>query len=289
MEYEWNVKNLLDWTTKYFEKVSISPRSDAEILLSFVLKKPRLWLYTNFNALPTAKELEKYREFVRKRAKGVPVHHITKSKQFMALDFKINENVLVPRPETEELVEKLLNDARENSYRTFVDVGCGSGVIAVSLAKYLKSCEVWAIDINPAAVELTSENAKKHGVSQRVHVGKYGFEPLNPDVVVSNPPYLTVKEWDMFPELHKEPYEALVGGVDGNDMYEFILKRYLPKRFYFEIAHPFRPTLKEILKCEGFSEYEVFKDMAKRDRILVVKGKNFSRAQMKSGLKRAES
>ncbi len=271
MEYrKWRINDLLDWTTKYLGKISRSPRSDAEILLSFALNRSRLWLYTNFDFVPDEKTLKKYREFVKARSQGVPVHHITKKKYFMALEFELNEKVLVPRPETEELVEKVLNDAKMNSFVRFVEIGCGSGVIAVSIAKYLENCEIWAIDVNPDALELTKKNAEKHAVTNKIHVGKYGFEPLEPDVVISNPPYLTEEEWVKLPELHREPRTALVGGKNGNDVYEFILNKYSPRRFYFEIAHPFRNTLKEILEDKGF-EYEVHKDMANRDRILVVK------------------
>ncbi len=266
----WDVKHLIEWTTRYLSEISVSPRADAEILLSHAVGKNRLWLYTNYNAVLEEKVLERYREFVRKRHEGVPVHHITGKKYFMALEFEINDKVLVPRPETEELVERAIMDVKANGWSRIVEIGCGSGVIAVSIAKYVPNCEIWAIDVNPFALELTKKNAEAHGVSKKIHVGEYGIEPLEPDIVISNPPYLSEKEWRQLLQLHKEPYEALVGGKDGNDVYKFILERYSPKMFYFEIAHPFRKSLKALFERKGLS-YKIINDMSGRNRMALVR------------------
>ncbi len=267
---KWTVKNVLEWTTKYLKKVSLSPRVDAEMLLSYATSQSRLWLYTHFDEYLNDDALKRYREFIKKRYEGVPVHHIIGKKSFMALEFKINDKVLVPRPETEELVERVIVDAKREKWLKIVEIGCGSGVISVSIAKYVPDCEIWAIDVNENAIALTKENAKIHNVSEKIHVGTYGMEPLSPDIVVSNPPYLTKKEWQELPQLHKEPYNALVGGEDGNELYKFILKRYSPKIFYFEIAHPFRQSLKKFFEKEGFS-YEIINDMSGRNRIALVR------------------
>lgn len=269
----WNVKSVLDWTTKYLSKVSESPRADAEILLSHVMKRNRLWLYTNFDLILSKGVLDKYREAVKLRYGGIPVQHITGEKDFMALKFKISRKVLVPRPETEELVERLLMDARINGWKSFLDVGTGSGVISVSIAKYIPDAEVWAIDVSEDALNLTCENAERHGVSKRIHVHKGYIELKDIDIVVSNPPYLTKEEWKALKELHGEPIEALVGGKDGNNVYKEIIQKYSPKYFYFEIAHPFRRSLKRLFDENGL-EYEIFKDLSKRDRVAVVWRKN---------------
>ncbi len=263
----WTVRSVLNWTTKYLSKISRSPRTDAEILLSYVSNKNRLWLYTNFDSILSKEVLKKFHEIVELRFKGVPVYHITGEKYFMALKFKVNDRVLVPRPETEELVEHVIMDSKKVGWKRFVDIGCGSGVIAVSIAKYLPDSHVWAVDVNRNALELTCENAKIHNVSDRVHVEGNKIEHV--DVVVSNPPYLTQREWEELPELHHEPYEALVGGKDGNDVYKYILQKYSPKVFYFEIAHPFRGSLKRIFEENGFN-HKILKDLSKRDRIAVV-------------------
>jgi len=266
----WTVKRVLEWTTRYLNKVSESPRADAEILLSYATSKNRLWLYTHYDERLEDDVLKKYRQCIKKRYEGIPVHHIIGKKSFMALEFKINDKVLVPRPETEELVERVILDVKTKKWSKIVEIGCGSGVISVSIAKYISNCEVWAIDVNKDALALTEENAITHNVFERIHVGGYGIEPLSPDVVVSNPPYLTKEEWQKLPELHREPYNALVGGEDGNALYKFILERYSPKIFYFEIAHPFRKSLKAFLESESFS-YEIINDMSGRNRIAVVK------------------
>ncbi len=265
----WSVKSVLDWTTKYLSEVSGSPRADAEILLSHVMKRNRLWLYTNFDFVLPHDVLDKYREAVKLRHDGTPVQHITGEKYFMALKFKINDKVLVPRPETEELVERLLMDARVSGWKRFLDVGTGSGVISISIAKYIPDAEVWAIDVSEDALNLTRENAERHGVSKRIHVHKGHIDLKNIDVVVSNPPYLTEEEWEILKELHGEPIKALVGGEDGNDVYKEILQKYSPKRFYFEIAHPFRKSLQRLFDENGL-EYEIFKDLSKKDRIAIV-------------------
>lgn len=265
----WNVKSVLDWTTKYLSKISRSPRSDAEILLSYVIKKDRLWLYTNFDLELPGNVLDKYREIVKLRYSGTPVQHITGEKDFMALKFKISKGVLVPRPETEDLVERLLMDAKVNKWKSFLDIGCGSGVISVSIAKYIPDAEIWAVDVSEDAIRLTRENAERHGVSSRIHVYKGYVELEDVDIVISNPPYLTEEEWETLEELHGEPIEALVGGKDGNDVYEEIIQKYSPKRFYFEIAHPFRRSLKRLFDENGL-KYEIFKDLSKRDRIAIV-------------------
>ncbi len=260
---------MLDWTTKYLSKISKSPRTDAEILLGYAMKKDRLWLYVNYDLELSSDILDKYREVVKLRYNGMPIQYITGEKTFMALNFKLNDKVLVPRPETEELVERLLMDARANGWKKFLDVGTGSGVIAVSIAKYIPNAEVWAIDVTEDALKLTLENAKRNGVSERVHVHKGHLELENLDVVISNPPYLTEDEWEKLEELHGEPVEALVGGKDGNGVYEEIIHRYSPKRFYFEIAHPFRSSLKRLFD-ENNLRYEIFKDLSNRDRIAIV-------------------
>ncbi len=265
----WNVKSILDWTTKYLTRISRSPRLDAEILLSHVTGKNRLWLYTNFDSDLERETLARYREAIKLRYDGTPTHYITGFKEFMALNFKVSAGVLVPRPETEELVERVIVEAKKEGWKKFVDVGTGSGVIAVSIAKYVEDSEVWAFDVDEKALKLAAENSRELNVAERVHVVRAGEEPTDPDVLVSNPPYLTAGEWEELEELHAEPYRAFVGGESGNDVYAEILERYSPKVFYFEIAHPFRFSLREILEMMGF-QYAISKDISGRDRILKV-------------------
>ncbi len=263
---EFDLRNVLNFASAYLEGKSLSPRLDAEILLSFVLSKDKIWIYSNFDFKLDEKCAKKYQEVLNKRYKEMPIAYIIGKKEFMGLDFKITDKVLVPRPETEELVEKLICDSRKYGWKKFLDFGSGSGVISISLAKFLPNAEVWVVDESKDALDLTVENAKKFGVEEKIHIAQTETERF--DVVVSNPPYLTKAEWNSSADLHFEPYEALVGGEDGNDFYRMILATYRPKRFYFEIAHPFRESLKEIF--DNFGKYEIIKDLSGRDRIAIL-------------------
>ncbi len=264
----FDLREILNFGTAYLEGKSLSPRLDAEILLSFVLSKDKIWIYSNFDFKLDDKWIKKYQEILNKRSQGMPISYIIGEKEFMGLDFKITDKVLVPRPETEELVEKLIYDSRKHEWKKFLDFGSGSGVIAISLAKFLPHAKVWVVDESKDALDITMENAKKLGVAERIYVmDKTKAEEF--EIVVSNPPYLTKKEWEDSRDLHFEPYEALVGGKDGNDFYRKIFATYKPKRFYFEIAHPFRKSLKEIFDNSGM-RYEIIKDISGRDRIAIL-------------------
>ncbi len=263
---EFDLRNVLNFATNYLKGKSLSPRLDAEILLSFVLSKDRVWIYSNFDFKLDKESVERYLKILDNRRRGVPIAYIIGRKEFMGLDFKITDKVLVPRPETEELVERVILDSRKYGWKKFLDFGSGSGVICVSLAKFLPEAEVWVIDESKDALDLTMENAKKLGVEERIHLAQEEMKEF--DIVVSNPPYLTEAEWNNSTDLHFEPYEALVGGEDGNDFYRMILAKYSPQRFYFEIAHPFRESLKKIF--DNFGKYEIIKDLSGRDRIAIL-------------------
>lgn len=265
---EFDLKNVLNFSTKYLEGKSLSPRLDAEILLSFVLLKDKVWIYSNFDFELDDKTVKRYQEVLDKRSQGIPIPYITGKKEFMGLEFKITDKVLVPRPETEELVEKLICDSNKHGWKKFLDFGSGSGVIAISIAKFLPNAQVWVIDANKDALDLTMENAKRLDVEERIHLVK-STKVEEFEIVVSNPPYLTKKDWEDSKDLHFEPYEALVGGEDGNDFYREIIATYKPQRFYFEIAHPFRKSLKEIFDNFGMS-YQIKKDLSGRDRIAIL-------------------
>ncbi len=261
---EFDIKSILDFSTKYLKDKSLSPRLDAEILLCFVISKKRNWIYSHLDFKVDEQTFERYRSLIEKRFQGAPIAYLTGKKEFMGLEFDINEKVLVPRPETEELVERVIKDAKIEGWKRFLDFGTGSGVIAISIAKFLPDAHVWIKDINQEAVKLALSNAKKFGVYERIHVS----EENEFDVIVSNPPYLTIKEWENSDLC--EPYEALVSGESGNEIYVEILKNYKAYRFYFEIAHPFRKSLKEIF--EKFGKYEIIKDLSGRDRIAIIYG-----------------
>ena len=226
------VRDLVQVTAEYLAGKGIeSARLNAERLLGDVLRLSRLELYLQHDRPIAGDELDRYRELVRRRAGGEPLQSILGVWGFYGRDFKVTSGVFIPRPETERLVEHALALIRPPDQRLVspvaVEVGCGSGVIAVSLAAEAPRLEIWATDINPQAIELTRTNAHRHGVDARVHVEVGNrFDPLparlrgEVDLLVSNPPY--VRRGDLpslAPEVQHDPREALDGGADGIDFY----------------------------------------------------------------------
>lgn len=156
---------MLEWTTRYFLDRGIAEsRLEAEILLAHVVKKDRVYLYANYEEPVNVNEREIYREYIKRRVNGEPLAYITGQKEFMSLNFKVSPDVLIPRPDTEVLVETALAIAREENIKRVIDVGTGSGAIAVSLAVYLQDVEILASDISPQALVIARENARDNKV-----------------------------------------------------------------------------------------------------------------------------
>ena len=166
MQKVWRIKDLLEWTTRYFGDRDITEsRLEAEVLLAHVLQKNRVYLYANYEEPVNITERETYRAYIKRRIAGEPLAYITGYKEFMSLNFKVSPEVLIPRPDTEILVETAIMLARAEKINTIIDVGTGSGAIAVSLAVYLKDVEIVASDISPRALDIARENAVQHKVS----------------------------------------------------------------------------------------------------------------------------
>lgn len=198
-----------------------SPRLDAELLLAHVLSVNRAALFAWPERRLTLKELTGYRDLVARRAAREPLAYILGYREFFGLDFEVGPDVLIPRPETELLVEQALRLARVRPSPVWIaDVGAGSGAIAVALAVHLPEATIFALDRSPAALAVTARNAGRHGVSERVHprLGDL-LEPLSEtlDLIVANLPYVTTAEWENLPpEIRDhEPRSALDGGPDG--------------------------------------------------------------------------
>ena len=226
----WTIGSLLQWTQQYFSQKGIdSPRLDAEILLSHVLQKERIYLYAHYDEPMNPKELAAYREMVKQRAGRLAVAHILGTKAFMGLDFHVSTDVLIPRPETEMLVETVADMTEKNKPVSILDVGTGSGAILVSLLHYLPQAVGTGADISPKALEIARENGKKLGVDARVQWQESDlFSNLADktfDWIVSNPPYLTAADMQQLqPEVRHDPAMALFGGPDGLDIYRRLAK-----------------------------------------------------------------
>ncbi|MCP4577262.1 MAG: peptide chain release factor N(5)-glutamine methyltransferase [Deltaproteobacteria bacterium] len=222
----WCIKTLLETATDYLvEKKIENARLNAEVLLAHQLHVKRISLYLNFDQPLTEKEVSGYRDLIRRRLKREPLQYITGIQEFWSLAFKVNPHVLIPRPETEILVEQALTLAgsfHEAPLRV-LDLGTGSGVISVSMAKEVPETLILATDISGEALIVARENAQNHGVVNRITFLRGDlFEPLMPEkqgfhLITSNPPYVCTHEiQELLPEvaLH-EPKVALDGGKDG--------------------------------------------------------------------------
>ncbi|HKD36560.1 MAG TPA: peptide chain release factor N(5)-glutamine methyltransferase [Pirellulales bacterium] len=232
MPEQWTIGRLLAWTTDYLKRQGAeSPRLDAEILLAAACGCQRIDLYTAFDEPADDAVREKFREWVRRRAEGTPVAYLVGHKEFYSLSFRVSPDVLIPRPETELLVVRLLDLAKERGLErgaiAIADIGTGSGIIAVSVAKHLRTAHVAAIDLSPQALTVARENAAAHGVADRIEWFQGDlFAAVPPgrqfDFIASNPPYVSSAEFAKLPPTVKdfEPHLALEAGPRGTEVIE---------------------------------------------------------------------
>jgi len=218
---EWTIREILNWTRGYFKEAGIpQPRLEAEILLAHTLNVDRLHLYLSPDKPLSPDERTRYRTVIKARRTGIPLQHLIGEVNFFGLRFKVSRDVLIPRPETEELLERTLKLAPRDREIRCLDLGTGAGVLAVSLARYLPRAEVTAVDISPEAIELAEKNAQLNGVEGKISFiegdwfaridGEY-------DLIVSNPPYVPSAELERLAKEVRdhEPRRALDGGADG--------------------------------------------------------------------------
>ncbi len=225
----WTVLSILKWTADYFRGLEIeSGRLDAELLLAEVLDLDRVGLYLHYDRPLNKEELSTYRGLIKRRAAREPLAYIIGQTEFWSLPIKVSTDVLVPRGDTEVLVEEALSHI-EGPCRV-LDIGIGSGAIAIAIAHEKSTAEVCGIDISPAAVAVANENARLNNVADRIDfsVGQlesFGGGPY--DVIVSNPPYIPRGDLaGLMPEvIGHEPRQALDGGTDGLDAYRAILNQ----------------------------------------------------------------
>ncbi|SDE64606.1 peptide chain release factor N(5)-glutamine methyltransferase [Sporomusa acidovorans] len=228
---QWTISSILNWTRQYFASKGIAnPRLDAEVLLSHIMAKDRLHLYTNFDQPLTAEELAAYRQAVKRRVMRMPVAYINGHKEFMGLDFVVNPAVLIPRPDTEILVEAALARLSGIPAPAIADLGTGSGAIIVSLLANITAAVGTAVDISAEALAVARENAGRLGVAERLTLLRGDMlVPLAGktfDALVANPPYIPDKDIaGLSPEVRQEPRLALRGGSDGLDFYRRLVDK----------------------------------------------------------------
>lgn len=273
----WTILRVLDWTRGYLaEKGVENSRLEAEWLLCAATGLDRVGLYLNFDRPLTRDELTSYRAMVARRAKREPLQYILGSQEFMGIEFEVSPAVLIPRHDTEVLVEEAARRCR--ACLKLLDIGVGSGCIAAALAKALPDAEVTGVERSPEALELAKRNAAKNGVTVSLVEGSL-FEPFAGerfDLIVSNPPYIPTADLALLePEVRDyEPRAALDGGADGLDYYRVIIPaapEYLNPggRLMFEVGIGQAEAVLGLFEKTGrFTELFTAKDQAGIDRVV---------------------
>ena len=252
---------------------------DSELLLSQIIKKDRKFILLNLD-----KELDKstqnsFRDLILKRSRGKPLAYLTGIKSFWKYDFKVNEKVLIPRPDTEVIIEQVLRIYKNKNYLNFLEVGVGSGCIALSILKEKKFFSGTGIDLSQDCVEICRYNAKKLGVSNRIKLVKSDVDKLifhKYDLIISNPPY--IKKFDLNKlnreVINYEPKLALDGGLEGLSVIRKVIKKsseLIKKngKLILEIGYDQRLPVKRMLNENNFYINKIIKDLAKNDRCII--------------------
>lgn len=279
----WTIGSLLKWTEGFFAEKGIdTPRLDAEILLAHVLEKERIYLYAHFDEPMTSTELSAYKEMIKKRAARYPVAHILGIKPFMGLDFIVNEHVLVPRPETELLVEAVLEICPKEVPVRVLDMGTGSGAILLSLLSYLPQATGTGVDISSDALKIAAENSEALHIDRAQWVNSDLFtnvEAHEYDWLVSNPPYLTAPDMqNLEEEVKYDPETALYGGTDGLDIYRRLASEggaYLKAGGHciVEVGAGQSRQVAELFTDQGFEFVRIIKDYADTERHVLLRKK----------------
>ena len=274
------VLEAISLSTDFLQKKGISsPRINAELLLAHVLKCKRLQLYLSFDRPLKQNELNSYRELIKRRSNFEPVQYITGNVEFHNVEFKITPAVLIPRPETEILVESIINNS--NDEIKILDIGCGSGIIGISLALSLRKASVYCTDISNEAINLAMENAKRHNVISRINFLKHDIISQQIDfvseldVIVSNPPYISRNDFNSLQKEIKnfEPRYALTDESDGYTFFKSISSKAFNKlsaggKLYFEMNEGQSLTVKNIMKNNSFFNIKIIKDYQNIDRVI---------------------
>lgn len=279
----WTIIKILDWTKQYFADRGVeNPRLDAEVLLCAVLQCERIKLYMDFERPLTGAELSQYKNYVARRGQHEPLAYILGEKEFMRNSFKVTPATLVPRPETELLVESLIKAARglkADGDVKILDIGTGSGAIIVSLLDYLSNAKGVGVDISVDALIVAEENSRRIGVRERAGFMQSDLFSRIPadkkfDIIVSNPPYIPAADIaGLAKDVQKEPLGALDGGADGLDFYRRIISEAMDHMtdegiLAFEVGINQAQVVAELCRKAGFKATAIRKDYADIERMV---------------------
>jgi len=285
----WKLIDILNLSSNYLSEKKIeNPRLNAELLIGHALNLKRVQLYLNYEKPLTETEVDAIRSLIKRRAKLEPLQYIIGETEFFALKFKVNRFTLIPRPETEILVEKII-ETTKRVYQSpcslkILDIGTGCGNIAISLAKHLPYVSIMAIDINQETLNVAKQNAVQHEVQHQIDFKNIDIFEKNFiqnyagqfDLIVSNPPYISEQEIPGLPHEIKnhEPHSALIGGIDGMQFYQHILQisGYLlksPGILGLEISYGKHNQLQDLFNQKSFITIEITKDLNNIERVIV--------------------
>jgi release factor glutamine methyltransferase len=269
-------------STEYLKGKGIeSARTNAELLLADIINCKRLDLYLLFDRPLTEIELQQYRNFIKRRGSYEPLQYIIGKVEFFGLELKVNPSVLIPRPETELLVENLLNQISKENEQLILDIGCGSGNISIAIAANINNVNLIATDINENSLLVAKENAEKHNVAKKIKFISHDIlkDDFNNfpmfDFIVSNPPYVSKENYLTLQKeiIEFEPRIAVTDDDDGYRFFRIISERASTKlklngKLFFEIAQGQSEQVKQIMKEKKFSNITVIKDYQNIDRII---------------------
>lgn len=254
---------------------------EAELLALYVLGYTKLERILKANKKVAREDEDIYWEYISKRCLGIPLQYITEEQEFMGLPFYVDSNVLIPRQDTETLIETIIDKSKETPFKNIIEIGTGSGCISISLAKFLPYSKITAVDISENALKIARKNAKINQVEDRIKwiqgdlLSNY-ISDKKIDLIVSNPPYIRTQDCMVLDRevREHEPNLALDGGQDGLDFYRKITsqsKEYLKENgiLAYEIGHDQSNDVYNILKSNGFTRIRQIKDLAGKDRVVL--------------------
>ncbi|NMB38566.1 MAG: peptide chain release factor N(5)-glutamine methyltransferase [Firmicutes bacterium] len=280
----WTAQELINLSTDYLQKYNcLTPRLDAEVLLAHVLDTDRLHLYMNLDYPLEKIELDMYRRLIGQRGQRIPVAYLIGYKEFYTKEFIVSRDVIVPRPETEILVDQAVKTAQNFQSPRILELGTGSGIIAISIALSVPQSWVLAVDISDAALEIAAKNADRLAVVDQLSFLKSDmFSRISSqkfDIICSNPPYISTNELDnLDKEIQFEPRTALDGGEDGLKYHRVLINNspdYLISggSLIIEIGFDQAEQVVELGKERGFSYDKTVQDYAGKDRVVIFKWK----------------
>lgn len=272
------IADALKGASDQIRQVSSTPMLDAELLLAYVLKKNKEYLFSNPEEKITRKNLSEFKTLVAKRLKKTPVAYLTKHQEFYGIDFYVDKNVLIPRPETEQLVDDVIETVKKiPDVKLVIDIGTGSGCIATAVAKNSSGTDILGLEISPKAIIVAKKNIKKLGLEKRVTIMRSDLLSKLPKkylkvkkVIAANLPYIGTEKNNFIADDVKmhEPKVALFGGKDGLALYEKLLKQITSKKIPFEMmffeigfsqVEDIEKLIKKYLpKCQ----FKILKDLA---------------------------